>query len=93
LLIAALAVLATALAAPAPAVANEDFAREPPFGGKLPPPLVRPPSQRVPPPGFELSAQEAIGIADGAEAVRDERTENPRMHPVAFERGSDWQVS
>jgi hypothetical protein len=93
LLIALLAVLATALAAPAPAVANEDFAREPPFGGHLPPPLVRPPAQRVPPPGFELSAQEAIGIADGAKAVRDERTENPRMRPVAFERGSNWQVS
>jgi glycosyl transferase family 87 len=93
LLIAALAVLASALAAPAPAVANEDFAREPPFGGELPPPLVRPPSQRVPPPGFELSSRQAIGIADGAAAVRDERAESPAMRPVAFERGDDWQVS
>jgi hypothetical protein len=93
LLIAALAVLASALAAPASAVANEDFAREPPFGGELPPPLVRPSSQRVPPPGFELNARQAIGIADGAGAVRDERAESPTMRPVALERGGDWQVS
>ena len=78
LLIATLAALAVALAAPAPAAANENFADEPPFGGELPPPLVRPPSERRPPAGFELSAREAIRIADGAEAVRDERAESPR---------------
>ena len=93
MLIATLAALAVALAAPAPAAANEDFASEPPFGGELPPPLVRPGSERRPPPGFELSAREAIRIADGAEAVRDERAESPQMRPVAFERGDDWQVS
>jgi Glycosyltransferase family 87 len=91
LLIVALAVLA--LAAPAPAAANEDFAAEPPFGGQLPPPLVRPPSERQPPPGFELSAREAIAIVNAADAVREERAESPRMRPVAFERGGDWQVS
>jgi hypothetical protein len=93
LLIATLAVVAVALVAPAPAAANENFADEPPFGGELPPPLVRPPSERRPPAGFELSGREAIQIAGGAEAVRDERTQSPEMRPVAFERGGDWQVS
>jgi len=93
LLIATLAVVAVALVAPAPAAANENFADEPPFGGELPPPLVTPPSERRPPAGFELSGREAIQIADGAEAVRDERTQSPEMRPVAFERGGDWQVS
>ncbi len=93
MLIAALAALAVTLVAPAPAAANEDFANEPPFGGELPPPLIRPPSEGRPPAGFELSGREAIRIADGAEAVRDERAESPQMRPVAFERGGDWQVS
>jgi hypothetical protein len=93
LLIATLAVWALALATPAPAAANEDFASEPPFGGQLPPPLVHPPSERRPPPGFELSAHQAIAIANAADAVRDERAESPGMRPVAFERGGDWQVS
>jgi hypothetical protein len=88
-----LCVLALALAAPAQASANEDFADEPPFGGQLPPALVRPPSQHRPPPGFRLSAQEAIRVADAAEAVRDEREQSPAMRPTAYERGSDWQVS
>ena len=43
--------------APAPAAANENFADEPPFGGELPPPLVKPPSERRPPAGFELSGR------------------------------------
>jgi hypothetical protein len=93
LLIAALAAVAVALAAPAPAIANEDFAGEPPFGGELPPPLVRPASERFPPPGFELSARDAIRIADDAEAVREERSESPGMRAVAYGRGDDWQVS
>jgi hypothetical protein len=90
LLIAALAALAVALMAPAPAAANENFANEPPFGGELPPPLVKPPSERRPPAGFELSGREAIRIADAAGAVR---AESPEMRAIAFERGADWQVS
>ena len=93
MLIVILAALAVTLVTPAPAVANEDFAREPPFGGELPPPLVRPVSERHPPPGFELSGREAVQIANTAEAVRDERAESPQMRAVAFERGGDWQVS
>jgi hypothetical protein len=93
LLIAALAALAVALMAPAPAAANENFANEPPFGGELPPPLVNPPSERRPPAGFELSGRVASRIADGAAAVRDERAESPEMRAIAFERGADWQVS
>ena len=93
MLIAALVAVALTLAAPAPAAANENFADEPPFGGTLPPPLVKPPSQRRAPAGFELSGSEAIRIADGAAAVRDERAESPGMRAIAFERGADWQVS
>ena len=69
MLIAILAALAATLVGPAPAVANEDFAREPPFGGELPPPLVRPKSERVPPPGFELSGREAVNQKSGQPAT------------------------
>ncbi|HEY7150137.1 MAG TPA: glycosyltransferase 87 family protein [Solirubrobacterales bacterium] len=85
--------LALALAAPAQAGADENFADEPPFGGELPPPLVRPPSENRPPPGFRLSAAEAIRLANRASPVSDERAESPEMRPVAFERGSSWQVN
>jgi hypothetical protein len=88
-----LCVLALALVAPAQASADENFADEPPFGGQLPPPLSRPQSLDRPPPGFRLSARDAIAIANGASAVQDERSESPAMHPVAFERGEGWQVS
>jgi Glycosyltransferase family 87 len=94
LLIALLCALALALSAPAQAVAVEDFADEPPFGGELPPPIERPHSLTSPPAGLKLSARQATAIANRAEAVRDERAESPGMHPVAFERGPDeWQVS
>jgi Glycosyltransferase family 87 len=93
LLIAILCALAAILAAPAQANANEDFASEPPFGGNLPPPLVHPASQGKPPAGFRLSGREAIRIANGANAVRDERAQNPDMRAVALERGHDWQVN
>jgi hypothetical protein len=85
--------LALALAAPAQAGASENFADEPPFGGQLPPRLVVPPSQSRPPPGFRLSPREAVRIANGASAVRDERAQSPDMRPTAFERGDAWQVS
>ena len=49
-----LCALALALVAPTPAFANEDLADQPPFGGHLPPPLVQPPSEHRPPPGFRL---------------------------------------
>src|SRR5215210_6685972 len=93
LLIAALVVAAAALLAPAQATADENLANEPPFGGELPPPLVRPHSQRRPPRGFELSGREAARIAGRTEAVRDERVESPGIRAIAFERGDDWQVS
>jgi hypothetical protein len=88
-----LVALALALAAPAQAGADENFADEPPFGGQLPPRLVTPPSETRPPPGFRLSPREAIRIADRAPAVQDERAQTPTMHPTAYERGDDWQVS
>ncbi len=85
--------VALALAAPATAAAEENLADEPPFGGHLPPPLVQPPSHTRPPPGFRLSAVDAIEAADRAPAVRAERAQTPEMRPAAFERGRDWQVS
>jgi hypothetical protein len=93
LLIAVLCALALAMAAPAQASAAENFADEPPFGGQLPPPLERPQSLTRPPAGFDLSAKEAIAVANGADAVRDERGQSPGMYPIAFERGDEWQVS
>jgi hypothetical protein len=92
-LLIALAALALALAAPASAGADESFADEPPFGGRLPPPLVKAHSDQRPPPGFALSARKAIALAERAQAVRDERAESPTMRPVAYQRGADWQVT
>ncbi len=89
----ALCALALALAAPAQASASENLADQPPFGGELPPPLVRPPSEHRPPAGFRLSPLEAIEVADQAPAVGDERRQSPDMRATAFERGDDWQVS
>jgi Glycosyltransferase family 87 len=93
LLIAALCAVALALAAPAQAPASTSFADEPPFGGELPPPLERPASLSKPPAGFELGAREAIRIANQADAIADERAQSPGMRRIAFERGTDWQVS
>ena len=93
MLIAILCALAAILAAPAQAGANENFAGEPPFGGHLPPQLVHPPSERKPPAGFRLSGRQAIRVANGATAVRDERAQNPNVRAAALERGHDWQVN
>jgi hypothetical protein len=81
-------------AASAPAAASADNpADEPPFGGQMPPPLVRPASATKPPPGFRLSARRAIAIAAATSVVADERTDQGRLRPVAFERGRrEWQI-
>ena len=80
------------IASPARAADADDPAMQPPFGGQRPPPLERPNSQVVPPPGFELSAAEAVRAADAADAVRDELAERPDTRAVAFVRGDRWQV-
>ena len=90
----ALAAAALGLAALAPAaLAEDDPAQQSPFGGELPPPLERPGSHTSPPPGFAVSAAEAIRIADTTEAVREERAESPSARPVPFVRGDRWQVN
>jgi hypothetical protein len=80
------------IASPVRAADADDPARQPPFGGQRPPQLERPDSQVVPPPGFELSAAEAVRAADAAEAVRDELAETPDARSVALVRGDRWQV-
>jgi hypothetical protein len=81
------------LVAAAPAKAEENPAGQPPFGGERPPELVEPDSPGDVPPGFEISAAEAIAIATAAEVVRDELAESPGSRPVALIRGDRWQVS
>jgi hypothetical protein len=93
LLIVFLCALALAVAAPAQAIAAEDFTAEPPFGGELPPPLERPHSVSNTPAGFELSGRQAIAVANTAGAVQDEREQSPSMYPIVFVRGDEWQVS
>ncbi len=74
--------------------ADYDPANQPPFGGEPVPQREAPESQRRPPPGFRISAREAIAIADGAATVRDERAQSPAMRARAFTRGRGlWQVS
>jgi hypothetical protein len=92
LLIALICAVALAMAAPAQAVAAEDFTAEPPFGGQLPPPLERAPSLTRVPAGFELSPHQAIAVANRASAVQDERDQSPGMYPIVFQRGDEWQV-
>ena len=76
----------------APAGATEDPARQSPFGGERPPALERPASENVVPPGFELSAAEAIELARRTDAVRDEVAESGELEPRALIRGQRWQV-
>src|SRR5262245_19124290 len=87
-----LALALTLLAAPA-AEASDNPADEPPFGGVKPPPLVEPQSQTRPPPGFEISAREAIALAGATDAVREELAETPGATPTAYIRGDRWQVN
>jgi hypothetical protein len=85
--------LAICLLAPALAAAQENPANEPPFGGDTPPPLVEPSSPTAPPPGFEISADEAIAAAAATDVVRDELAETPDAKPKPYIRGDRWQVS
>ena len=75
------------------ASAADDPAAQPPFGGERPPPLVEPDSVEKPPPGFALSAREAIDIARTSEVVREELAETPDARPQALIRGDRWQVN
>ena len=89
----ALLCVLVALAAPAAASGAENPGHQPPFGPEPLAPLERVDDLQTPPPGFELSAAEAIEIADGAEEVTDERAESPAMEPEARTRGADrWQI-
>ena len=50
-------------------------------------------AQNRPPPGFELTATEAIAAADQDPTIIAERSESPAMSPRAFTRGEDrWQI-
>ncbi len=84
--------LIAGLAAPTAAGA-ENPAHQPPFGSEPLAPLEPIRDLDEVPSGFELSAADAIAIADGAEEVVEERAESPAMTPRASTRGSDlWQV-
>jgi hypothetical protein len=85
--------LAICLLAPAPAAAEENPANEPPFGGETPPPLIEPTSLKTPPPGFGISANEAVAAAAATDVVRDELAETPDAKPKPYIRGDRWQVS
>src|SRR5207247_8988161 len=89
-----LAALVAALRAP-PTASADNPSNEPPFGGEMPPPLVRPPTLSKPPTGFRLSARRATAIAAATSVVRAERAaDGVPLRPVAFERGPrEWQVN
>ncbi|MGI8462071.1 MAG: hypothetical protein ACR2OC_10620 [Solirubrobacterales bacterium] len=85
-------IAALALASPAAAEAY-DPADQPPFGGEPVPEAIAPARDDVPPPGFELSADEVVTIADHTEIVRTERAESPGIEPRALTRGPGrWEV-
>ena len=88
-LVALLACMATAPVASA----EEDPGHQPPFGSEPLAPLDRVRDLEVTPPGFELSAVDAVEIADDAPEVVEERAESPAMEAQASTRGSDrWQI-
>jgi hypothetical protein len=69
-----------------------DPSEQPPFGGRALPPLERPVGGNRPP-GHELSTRDAIAIAAGTEAVREELAESPGAEPEARVRGTCfWEV-
>ena len=76
----------------ATARAAEDPANQSPFGGERPPALERPASDTIAPPGFELSAEEAIELARRTDAVREETAESGELEPRALIRGERWQI-
>src|SRR3954471_9665652 len=87
-----LGALAAIAVFPAGAGAVENLANEPPFGGDTIPPLQRPPSTAQPPPGFRLSAAQAVATAARASAVEAEGAPGS-LRATAYERGDDeWQV-
>jgi hypothetical protein len=89
---ASLAVLA-ALLLPASALADENPAGQPPFGAEPLAPLTQVKDLDEVPPGFRLTAAEAIAIADEAENVVAEGAADS-AEAVAFTRGEDrWQIS
>ena len=88
--LASLALIAGAAAAPARAA--DDPATEPPFGGVKPPELI-PAAVGERPPGFSISAHQAIAAAAAAAAIRDELDESPTAEPRPYVRGDRWQVN
>ena len=87
-----LLVAVAALLVPSAALAY-DPASQPPFGGEPVPPLVAPDHRDRPPPGFGLTAAQAITIADHTDVVRAERHESPDLEPQAYTRGPGrWEV-
>jgi hypothetical protein len=58
------------------------------------PELKTPESQTVAPPGYELTAEQAIRIASRSETIRAERERHDDFRPAAYTRGPGrWQVS
>lgn len=58
------------------------------------PELKTPESQTVAPPGYELTAKQAIRIASRSETIRTERERHDDFRPAAYTRGPGrWQVS
>lgn len=68
----------------------QDPAAQPPFGGEAIPPSMVPPSGEERPPGFRLSAAEAIRIADDTEEV--ESRSGDRLTPRPRTRGVTWEI-
>jgi hypothetical protein len=85
-----LVALAALMAWPASAPAENNQALLPPSEQ-----LTKPPSQTKPPPGYRLSARQAIQIAAASQRLRDKL--DPKytgLRPSPFLKGTDrWQVS
>jgi hypothetical protein len=69
----------------------QDPAEQPPFGGEPIPPSMGPTSGEQPPPGFRLSANEAIAIANGTEEVASRAGD--RLAPRPRTRGETWEIN
>ena len=75
------------------AAESYDPAAQPPFGG-APVPALDPVSHEGNPGGYELSAAEAIALAEGTDEASEELAGAPDAHAEAYTQGPcRWQVS
>jgi hypothetical protein len=82
-----------ALGAPGLAIGAPGPADQPPFGGEPLPQRIAVPSRDQPPPGFRLSAREALDLANATGEVRSELAKRDLDAAVAARADGRWEIT